>query len=442
VSHSPDTRTTARQHANGAAGPGPLIGVFGAFDTGDLGEVALRRVIEHELSRRRPDIELAALAPFGSERPVPGDEGRPARPLPPPADGLGVDALIITGNVLATDSEWAERYGVGPDVLAGRGVAALAATGMRAATAAAAQVIWFGVGGPDGADVDFSGLAGRDVWVRDAVAQERIGGTAAQSGDPVLLASRVFEPDALRRRTDLLRLCGALPAGPRLVLEVTHGVEPPALEAELAEAIRAALRADPTLSLIVLTLNPTAPVTSGLYFGGPLEAQVHYLPTWVGLDDIAAAISGATAVLSTTSAGAHLAAALGAPAAALETIGNQSQVDGIPTFGTELTQHVAALLAKGKAVDIAAAVTTLDGAFAELAERLPRTSSSSKANVLRDPTDSALALLQQRLVDERTALQAELSRLQAELEHLQASPEQRIARPIREGYRRWKRRRT
>jgi len=55
---------------------------------------------------------------------------------------------------------------------------------------------------------------------------------------------------------------------------------------------------------------------------------------------------------------------------------------------------------------------------------------------------SALAILQQRLVDERTALQAELSRVQSELDHLRASPEHRIARPIREGYQRWQRRRT
>ena len=65
------------------AAEGPVVGLFGAFDTGDLGEVALRRVIEGELSRRRPDIELVALAPFGAERPIPGDEGRPAHPLPP-----------------------------------------------------------------------------------------------------------------------------------------------------------------------------------------------------------------------------------------------------------------------------------------------------------------------------------------------------------------------
>ncbi len=441
MSPSTDTQATRTQHVNGAAA-GPLIGVFGAFDTGDLGEVALRRVMEHELLRRRRDIDVVALAPFGSQRPVPGDEGRPARPLPPLTDPLGVDALIITGNVLATDSEWAERYGVAADVLAECGVAALATTGVRAGGPAAEQVIWFAVGGSDGAEVDVSRLEGRDVWVRDAATQQRIGGTAAQSGDPLLLAARVFGSDTLRRRMDLLRLCGAVPAGRRLVLEVTRGIEPPGLEAELAEAIRAALRSDPALSLIVLTLNPTAAATSGIYLGGPLEAQVHYLPTWVGLDDLAAAMSGATAVVATTAAGAHLAAALAAPVAALETAGCQRHVDGIPAFATELTQHIAALLANGKAVDIAAAVTTLDGAFAELAERLPRTSVAAATNVVRDETDSALAILQQRLVDERTALQAELSRLQAELEHMQASPEHRIARPIREGYRRWQRRRT
>ena len=50
----------------------PVVGLFGAFDTGELGEVALRRVLESELARRRPDIALIALAPFGSERPVAG----------------------------------------------------------------------------------------------------------------------------------------------------------------------------------------------------------------------------------------------------------------------------------------------------------------------------------------------------------------------------------
>src|SRR5579872_1135206 len=113
---SPDTPATRRHHVDGAAAAGPLVGLFGAFDTGDLGEVALRRVVEGELRRRRPDIQLVALAPYGAERPVPSDEGRPARPLPAATtEPLGLDALIIAGDVLASDRGWAERYGVAPE---------------------------------------------------------------------------------------------------------------------------------------------------------------------------------------------------------------------------------------------------------------------------------------------------------------------------------------
>ena len=416
------------------AAAAPLVGLFGAFDTGDLGEIALRRVIEAELRRRRPDIELVVLAPFGSDRPIPGDEGRPARPLPAIAtEGLGLDALIITGDVLLTDAGWAERYAVAPDALAGRGAGALATTGRRGGSAAAGQVIWFAVGGTAAMDVDISGLTGRDVWVRDSATQQRIGGTAVQSGDPVLLASRVFDSDALRRRADLLRMCGVLPAGRRLVLEVTRGIDPPALLDHLTETIKAALRSDPSLSLIVLSLNPTAPVALGVNIRGPLGAQVHHLPVWVGLDDIAAAMSGATAVVATTRTGEHLAAALGTPVEAIESSG---------TDGDALASRLAALLLHGNPVDVTPAVTTLDGALAELAERLPRAAVPSRNAVAADPTESALAILQRRLVDERTALQAELSRLQAEIQHLQASPEHRIARPIRERYQRWQRRRT
>jgi hypothetical protein len=228
-------------------------------------------------------------------------------------------------------------------------------------------------------------------------------------------------------------MCGALPAGRRLVLEVTRGIDPPALRDHLTETIRAALGSDPSLSLIVLSLNPTAPVASGVNIRGPLGAQVHHLPVWVGLDDIAAAMSGAIAVVATTRTGEHLAAALGTPVEAIESSG---------TDGDALASHLAALLLHGNPVDVTPAVTTLDGALAELAERLPRAAVPSRNAVAADPTESALAILQRRLVDERTALQAELSRLQAEIEHLEASPEHRIARPIRERYQRWQRRRT
>ena len=110
----------------------PIVGLFGAFDTGELGEVALRRVLEAELARRRPDIALAALAPFGAERPIPGDEGRLAHPLLPPTRTYPyeLDALIITGDVLGDARSWAARYPAGAPI-ADRDIATLALTGVR-----------------------------------------------------------------------------------------------------------------------------------------------------------------------------------------------------------------------------------------------------------------------------------------------------------------------
>ncbi len=421
----------------------PVVGLLGAFDSGELGEVALRRVVETELARRRPDIDLVAFSPFGAERPVPGDEGRPARPLPVVESGasLGVDALIVTGDVLVDARAWAARYAVAEEVMAARGVAALALSGTRAGAPAVEQVVWFAVGTPGRASVDVAALAGRDVWARDSATQERLGGTAVQSGDPVLLASRVFRSDTLRRRADLLRMCGALPAGRRLVVEVTGGTGTPATHEQLVEGLHAALAADPKLSVIVVTLDPTGRAAGAvLHFDGLLAERVHHIPVWAGLDDIAAALSGATGVVATSPAGAHLAAALGAPVIAIEAGAGARFSDGIAVLDGDLQGSLQKLLATGTPIDIGQAVSTLDAAFSELAERLPRASGLKPAPP--DPVESALTVLQRRLVDERTALQAELSRVQAEIEHLQASPEHRLARPIREGYQRWQRRRT
>ena len=70
-----------------------------------------------------------------------------------------------------------------------RDIATLALTGARGGLEPAPSIIWFAVATPGG-EIDLSGLAGRDVWARDEITQERLGGTAVQSGDPVLLAGR------------------------------------------------------------------------------------------------------------------------------------------------------------------------------------------------------------------------------------------------------------
>ncbi len=422
----------------------PVVGLFGAFDTGELGEVALRRVLEAELARRRPDIALAALAPFGAERPIPGDEGRPAHPLLPPSRTYPyvLDALIITGDVLADARSWAARYPAGAPI-ADRDIATLALTGVRGGLEPAPSVIWFAVAAPGG-DTDLSELAGRDVWARDEITQERLGGTAVQSGDPVLLAGRVFPADLLRRRADLLRLCGAVPAGRGLVVEVTSGFSGSPANERLEDALTAALRADPKLSVVVLTMNPTDQPLSGASFNvqGHAAERVHQLPIWAGLDDVAATMSRSAAVIATSPAGAHLAASLGASVSVADATQRHRVDASIPVIEGDMTDAIQGMLAGAHPVAIDKAVETLDAALTELAERLPRDGSAPPDAIEPDQVGSALAILQQRLVDERTALQAELSRLQAELDHLRASPEHRIARPLREGYQRWQRRRT
>jgi len=423
----------------------PVVGLFGAFDTGELGEIALRRVLESELTRRRPDIDLVVFAPFGAERPVPSDEGRPARPLERTAnaESIGLDALIIAGDVLGDDRHWAARYPVPDEAMTDRGVASLALSGQRGGADAAPSVTWFAVGSTGG-DPDLTGLEGRDVWARDPATQERLGGTAVQSGDPVLLAGHLFAPETLRRRTDLLRLCGAIPAGRRVVVEVASGHLGSAAAGHIVDAIAAALRSDPKLSVVVVSLAPTwLPSTDSiLHVPGLAAERVHHLPTWVGLDDVAAIMAGSSAVIATSPAGAHLAAALAAPVSALDTGLGHRFDPAIPVLATDLPTAVAAFLAAVPRVGIDDAVRTLDGAFAGLAERLPHAAGSPRPEGAPDEMGSALAVLQRRLADERTALQAELSRMQAELDHLRGSPEHRLARPIRELYQRRQRRRT
>jgi hypothetical protein len=423
----------------------PVVGLFGAFDTGDLGEVALRRVLESELRRRRPDIDLVALAPFGAERPIPGDEGRPARPLPPLAssDSLGLDALIIAGDVLGDEQHWKARYPMAPEVVADRAVVTLVLTGTRSGKDAAPVVAWFAVGAAGG-EADVTPLRGRSVWARDLVTEQQLGGTAVQSGDPLLLAGRVFAPDALRRRLDLLRMCGAVPAGRRIVIETAPGLTDSPSSEHLVSAMTAELHRDPKLSVVIATLNPTGQpsLDSMVRVPGLNAERVHRLPAWVGLDDIAAAMSGSLAVIATTPAGAHLATSLGVPVGVVETgIGDRFD-RAIPVLSFDGPEALNALISGGSPAATETTIETLDGALTELADRLPRGASTQRIDPERDAVQSALTILQQRLVDERTALQAELSRVQAELDHLRASPEHRIAAPIREGYRRWRRRRT
>ncbi len=74
---------------------------------------------------------------------------------------------------------------------------------------------------------------------------------------------------------------GRLPAEPR----ISRGTS--------VAALARALRADPTLVVVALSLTPGAPGAGWpLVVDGLLAERVHHLPAWAGLDDVAAAMSG------------------------------------------------------------------------------------------------------------------------------------------------------
>src|SRR5215216_4625450 len=60
---------------------GPRIGVWGAFDVADYGNLLVPRIFENELRRRLPYPRIFPYAPLGAEHPIAIDGGRPAAPL-------------------------------------------------------------------------------------------------------------------------------------------------------------------------------------------------------------------------------------------------------------------------------------------------------------------------------------------------------------------------
>ena len=302
---------------------------------------------------------------------------------------------------------------------------------------------WFAVGISDGPDVDLGALDGAEVWARNRATSEKVGAPVAECGDPVLLASRVLGVEALRRRADLLRMSGALPAGARVVVEATRGAGSSAADRELVDALRGALRSDSDLSVIVVSLDPLAQPSESAAPGRRTDRRAS-----ASLPRMGRARRRRRGDVRKLRGGRDHSGRR-APGRGARDAHRRDRSDvaarchpGIPVFTTDLPARIAALLAGGSPLDLVDATDTLDVAFRDLAERLPRRADLTTTVPHPDPVPSGLEILQRRLVDERTALQAELSRIQAELEHLPGSPEHRIARPIREGYQLWQRRRT
>ena len=197
---------------------------------------------------------------------------------------------------------WARRYAIAPEALAERGVAALALTGRRGRSP--------GRGAGDlvrGRNLRCPGRRSRSSRWRGCVGTQ-LGATQEKVGDHgrgVRRSAAARVPRVRRRGPSPAR--GSAPnvrrsaAGSRLVVEAREALRVTRRRADRwSRGSRQLLRADPALSVIVLSLDPLPrPWRPASRLTADRRAM-HHLPAWVGLDDIAAAMSGASAVIATT----------------------------------------------------------------------------------------------------------------------------------------------
>jgi lipopolysaccharide transport system ATP-binding protein len=207
---------------------GPRIGLFGTFDVENYGDLLFPRLFEREMRERLPDAEIRFFSPYGPDHPVAMNGG-----WAPEALGLwtrerlqeladALDLVVVGGGEIihARDELLATAYGVDPLDLRLRRPSDFFLEYPAA---------WHAVGIP----FDFDPFERRlvaavqrpYVAVRDARSRARLEAAGAGEGvvivpDSAFALDRLFPPGTLDAARDELRARGAYPAeGRPLVLQ-------------------------------------------------------------------------------------------------------------------------------------------------------------------------------------------------------------------------------
>jgi hypothetical protein len=399
------------------------IGLWCMCDTGALDGAVVRRVVETELLRRLPGASVA-VASSGSAAPTVRDGGSPAERLEVVATGSA--ALVVAGRLRS-----AEDAGV----LAAHSLVALQGVSLQGEAAPPA-------------------VAGTvHCSARDAQAQATLRGAGVPVGDEVphqgVLLRRALSAAVVSRRVAHWRYVGALPAEPVHVVVDAALLETPGW--------RDALTALEGPLVYVDTVGESLGRDGG---GG--------FPARAGVEDVAAAVSCARAVVSGDAALAAVAVGFGIPVAACGV-----EIEG--AVAVETPQQLAAILqrlASSPAHDASPLQARLDADFDALATALLRAvpaaahaagmpgaaidddayrlayqSRTRESVALRRALESEIAALEvdaeharSRHRDEVAALQAELWQWRDTAERVTTSKTWRWTEPAREAYRRARRR--
>lgn len=212
------------------------VGLIGTFDLANYGDLLLPAITERELLRRRPDLVIRRMSPYGWEHPVPMDGGELAEPLGAPtpqrrADvAAGCDALVIGGGEILHfhDHLLAPHYEVTPEEAVARAPSRWFVDGVGAESAT--PTAWNAIGIPFDIPDEHAGLVRqaaarhRLLVVRDEQSRKRLEQVGVEQEihvvpEPGFVVNRLFDHDVLERRRRLHTALGWSPPGRYVVVQ-------------------------------------------------------------------------------------------------------------------------------------------------------------------------------------------------------------------------------
>lgn len=308
------------------------IGLWGTYDVDNYGDVLFPRIAERELHRRLPDATLRFFSPFGVERPIRFDGGRPAEPLGRWSEArleqlaADLDCVVIGGGEIIHShyEHFTEVYSTDVEELRKRDPSRFFLEALGPDRERGCPVVWHAVGLPfDPTDQEAvrlrAALALRPyVAVRDELSKRRIQAAGVEREiavvpDSAFLLRRLFQTTLLENRLRFLRLMGWYPAdGHALVVQGNGHLLPhvPQLAAILSDL----LARHPDHSLVSLQ---TGSCLGDGEFADALSHALpqirHRIPAAIDVADVAAAIAASSGFIGVSLHGNITARVFGRP---------------------------------------------------------------------------------------------------------------------------------
>jgi hypothetical protein len=343
---------------------------------------------------------------------------------------------VVTGDVLGSDEALSRLYGRDGHMVTARRAAAW----FLGPPTGELHKVWLAVSAPENPDEETADAIARLVREqRPTITDERTAARLRASGvdiagcavgiDPLTLLYRHVDTDVLERRAALLRLLGCLPdSGPALAIEIPTNA-PTDLYSHLMELAQAR-EADSVLI-------SDDPVDLGNRLGAVRPAP-RRLPRTTGVDDLLATLSVSAIALVATDTLRLLAQAFEVPTVSTCTSEREwDATSALPQFEAEIERRLikppkdatlkpaghtpAAEVAIDEELDRISALAFEATARPNAPAMTTSLTSATSTQVDVDALLNALEVLRRRLVDERTMLQAEVSRLQARLGRITTS---------------------